>query len=106
MAKRNLNLAGAVRYIQSVRVAQLDGLHQALHEKLTELDVQAAPGSARKYEFDGEVTGNLRGILDWLKCLTKENAGKGDIKSLRIVHDVVCQRCDSSGYKPKGSTEE
>lgn len=69
----NLNLEGAVRYLNVVPPAKLDGLAQALTAKLDELGVTPTSPLAPATQVGQEPSGNVRGVLRFIESVTADS---------------------------------
>lgn len=95
-----INLDGAVRYINALPVARLDGLALEINAKLTELGVSwnRRQRIAPALLSGGEPTGNLAGVIRFVKSLTA-TATQADVEALQTLAAVVFGRTAAAGYQ-------
>lgn len=102
-----INLDASVRFLQHIRVSQLDGLFFAVRDKMDSLDVKPSSKAHPSRKKDAEKTsvatvpaGNIRGILRFV-----EGAQKDDAEALQTLDAVITSRFNAAGYEPKNPDE-
>lgn len=95
----SLNVANCCGFLQSLKLQQLDGLHEAVLGKLTELGHGPRDRAHKSHSISGSTvpSGNIRGILRFVEHANSAD----DIRNLQTLEAVMSTRFKAAGYTPK-----